>query len=375
MENHLKKYIRQITEAHSIAIIGHINPDADAICSAITLKRLIKQNLETEEHKYTIDLFFDVGEIDEKYNPIINNQRYNEQNVLRYDLAIALDCSARDRLGIYEKLFKRSKDTLNIDHHETNNKFANNNIISSKCSSTCELLYLLLIRAQEWVYTPDIYTLIYAGIITDTNNLSQSIGINTLAVISEIMQKSMLDGVALEKIRDYFFKSNTPEQLSLLSRALESLNFYMNGEIATMKINKQDFVETETTKYDTLGIVDYAIKLQGVKIGILFIKQENNTYYVSLRSKGNINVGEIAKQMGGGGHKNIAAFSTPENFSLTEIKNQLFDLCKTQLSNQENAISIENMFAETTEKISNKDDIILEEESGNNETETDNEDE
>lgn len=344
--NSSKKYIQQIINSKTIAIMGHSNPDADAICSAIALKRLIKQNLETETKKYIVDLFFDVDEIDEQYKPLVGNQEYNKQNVLKYDLAISVDSASRQMLGIYDKIFRRSKDTLNIDHHETNQKFAKNNIVSSKCSSTCELLYFLFIRAEKWNYTPDIYSLIYAGIITDTNNLSQNIGINTFAIVSEIMQKSLIDGTALEKIRDYFFKSKTPEQLSLLTRALESLNFYCNGEIATMKINKQDFSETDTDQDDTLGIVDYAMKLQNVKIGILFIKQENNTYYVSLRSKESIDVGQIAKLMGGGGHQNIAAFQTTEDQSLTEVKTELFDLCKKQLSNQEIDNTIENLFVE-----------------------------
>ena len=124
--NSSKRYIQQIVGAKTIAIMGHANPDADAIGSALALKRLIKQNLETETKKYIIDLFFDTDEIDEQYKPLIGNQKYNEQNVLKYDLAIAVDCASRQRLGIYDKIFRRSKDTLNIDHHETNEKYAKN---------------------------------------------------------------------------------------------------------------------------------------------------------------------------------------------------------------------------------------------------------
>ena len=357
----LKIYIKQLIEANNIAIIGHINPDADAISSALALKRLIKQNLETEDKKYIIDIFFDTDEIDELYKPLIYNQRYNEHSVLEYDLAIAVDCSSKDRLGAYDRIFKNAKDTLNIDHHETNTKFARNNIISIKCSSTCELIYFLFIKALQWHYTHDIYSLIYSGIITDTNNLSQNIGINTLSIVAEIMQKAFTDSVSLEKIRDYFFKNNTPEQLSLLSRALESLSFYADNQIATMKITKQDFIETYTNQEDTLGIVDYAIKLHDVKIGILFIKQDDNSYYVSLRSKDNINVGEVAKQMHGGGHRTIAAFSTSENESLTEIKARLFDLCKQQLNCENNEIKIENLFAETTDNDSDENELDIEE--------------
>ena len=346
--NSSKKYIQQILNAKKIAIISHANPDADAIASSLALKRLITQNLEGAENKYTIDVFFDTENFDDKYKTLIGNQKVNEQTVPRYDLAISLDCSSRARLGKFDKIFKRAKDTLNLDHHETNDKFAKNNIVAPKCSSTCELLYLLLVKSDNWNFTPDIYCLLYSGIITDTNNLTQNIGVNTLGTISDFMKLSYSDNVNLESIRDHFFKSNTPEQLSLLSKALGSLNFYCNGAVATMKINKQDFSETNTSQEDTLGIVDYAVKLQGVKIGILFIKQDDNTYYVSLRSKENINVSEIAKQMNGGGHFNIAAFSTTSEQNLTDVKNKLFELCKKQLNNPKFENEVGSLFVEVT---------------------------
>ena len=125
-----KKYIQQIINAKKIAIISHTNPDADAIASSLALKRLIKQNLENEENRYTIDVFLDTESFDEKYKPLIGNQRINDQSVPRYDLAISLDCSNRSRLGKYDKIFKRAKDTLNLDHHETNDGFAKNNIVA-----------------------------------------------------------------------------------------------------------------------------------------------------------------------------------------------------------------------------------------------------
>ena len=117
-----------------------------------------------------------------------------------------------------------------------------------------------------------------------------------------------------------------------------------------MKIMKSDFANTNTTQDDTLGIVDYACKLSGVEIGVLFIKQDDNTYYVSMRSKNEIDVGEIAKNMGGGGHKNVAAFQTKEDDNLTDIKTKLIALCKTELEKQiDNIESIESLFAEVIE--------------------------
>lgn len=345
-----KKSLYQMGTAQKIAIICHSKPDADAFSSMIALKRLIKKNFETEKYKINIDVFADTDEVSDKYAPLLNGENLNEQTAEKYDLAIAVDCANKSRLGKYEVVFDNAKDTLNIDHHQTNDKFAHNNIIKTHCSSTCEIVYLYYGKVAGLKISSDICSLLYSGIITDTNNLTQNLSSFTLEAVTELQQTCNQENVNLEKIRDHFFKNDTKEQLSLLGRALSSLSFCENGKIAMMKILKQDFAETNATKDDTLGIVDYACKLQGVEIGVLFIKQENNTYYVSLRSKGELDVSEIAKNMGGGGHKNIAAFATTENDNLTDIKTKLVGLCKTELEKQQNNDeNIESLFAEMIE--------------------------
>ena len=151
----------------------------------------------------------------------------------------------------------------------------------------------------------------------------------------------------MNHLRNYFFQNKTKQQLALLSRALKSLSFAENGRIATMKIIKKDFIASEATQNDTFGIVDYACALEGVEIGILFIKQKNNAYYISLRSKGEIDVGQIAQDMGGGGSKNIAAFETHPQDNLTYIKAKLFFLCRLALEQEHpNMFKITDYFRE-----------------------------
>lgn len=342
--------LSQLSQAKKIAIITHLNPDADAIGSMVALKRIIKRNYDNEQNPVSIDLFAQNENLDEKYLPLLSGVIINTQNFEQYDLAIAVDCADLTRLGEYQNIFNTATDTLSIDHHDTNTKFANNNIVAKRCSSTCEIIYLLLCKVYNLNYSADICSLLYSGIITDTNNLTQNLGRTTLKAVFELSEKCRQENVNLESLRDHFFKNNTKEQLDLLSRALSSLSFAEYGKIAMMKIMKSDFANTNTTQDDTLGIVDYACKLSGVEIGVLFIKQDDNTYYVSMRSKNEIDVGEIAKNMGGGGHKNVAAFQTKEDDNLTDIKTKLIALCKTELEKQiDNIESIESLFAEVVE--------------------------
>ena len=346
-------YIRQMKDAKKIAIIVHQNADTDALGSAISLRRIIKDNFddqsESEKDGKEIDIFTDTEEFNKKDEDLIKNESINEQRFKRYDLAIALDTPNRARLGKYDKIFKKANDTLNIDHHATNVRFAKNNIVASNCSSVCELLYFMFCVKKKFEYSPKTLTVLYCGIITDTDNLTQNLGKNTFGIVDMIVKETSQNGIDINVVRDHYFKNNTQERNALLSRALDSLTYTCGGKIAMMKITKQDFSDTNTTQADTLGIVDHAINTEGVKIGIIFIKQEDNTYYVSLRSKSdNINVGMIAKEMGGGGHDKVAAFCTKEEDNLTDIKTKLLSLCGEQLSKHDATNEdISDMFSET----------------------------
>ena len=338
------KCVQQIESAKKIAILVHQNADTDALASAIAMRRIIADNFD---EKVAIDIFTDTTEFNKKDEDLIKNENINNRTQKKYDLSIILDISARQRLGIYDEIFRKSKESLNIDHHITNNNFAKNNIVISKCSSTCEIIYLLFIKSLGFECSQKTINVLYSGIITDTNNLTQNLGPRTFNVIDEFLGISKQNGIDLEKIREHYFKNNTKEFNQLLSRALESLNYSDNGKIAMMKITKQDFSETGTSQSDTLGIVDYAINTEGVEVGIIFIKQEDNTYYVSLRSKNaQINVGEITRAMGVGGHSTVAAFQTKKEDNLTDIKSKLTTLCNTQLNSNHETEDISSLFSE-----------------------------
>ena len=346
----------QIKNARKIAIFTHKNADTDALASCIALRRIIKENFEEENKKIIIDIFTDTQTFNKKDEDLIKNENINHQSYKRYDLSIALDCASVKMLGCYEKQFKNKKNTLSIDHHATNTKFALNNIVSPMCSSTCEMIYLIFIKLNKLTCTAQTLGVIYSGIITDTNNLTQNVGEKTYNVVDAIIKTATDYGLNLEQIRNHYFKSNTKEQNALLSRALDSITYASNEKIAIMKLTKQDFDETKTTRADTIGIVDHTINTQGVEVGVIFIKKEDNTYYVSLRSKNeNINVGQIAKSMGGGGHTKVAAFETKPEDNLTDIKAKLISLCNDELSKTvDETDDISALLAETPADNSNQ---------------------
>ena len=109
-----------------------------------------------------------------------------------------------------------------------------------------------------------------------------------------------------------------------------------------MKLNKVDYNECEANpETDTLGIVDHAIGLKDVKIAMMIMKQEDNSYRISLRSKQGINVGEIATKFGGGGHETMAAFSA---LNISDFKEDFLKICNKEFGNSEKDNSVDNLF-------------------------------
>ena len=127
-----------------------------------------------------------------------------------------------------------------------------------------------------------------------------------------------------DAIKNYFFKNNTKAKTFLLEKALSSIKFYEDDKIAFMKITKKDIDRLDATQEDTLGIVEHANNIEGVMMAGIIIENEPKKFYVSLRGKGEIKIAEIAKEFGGGGHTNMAAFQYEGD--LKELNNQLIKL-------------------------------------------------
>ena len=328
----IKNLKEQIRNAKKIAIIGHVNSDVDCLASIISLKKAILNNSELFGDK-NISLFADMDEIDELYEPILKNETFKEK-IGDCDLAICVDCPTLERLGKYKAVFENSPITISVDHHENCQNFANFNFVY-KCSSACEVLYIIF-KALNLEVTNDILKMLYAGIITDTVNLTQgTVKVSSYKTVAEIAEK-VNDMDALNAIKDYFLKNRTKSNLILLERAIKSMQFFLDDRLAIMKITKDDLLESDGGQSDTLGIVNNAINIKGVDIAILFIKQDDGSYYASIRSKGGIDVSKIAEKLGGGGHENVAAFSHDSN--LSELKDELLSLCLDALEN----VSAEN---------------------------------
>ena len=311
-----------------IAIFSHVYPDADALCSCLAIKNLIQDNYK--------DCYADVfisGEIDDLYSLILRDEVVNpEYRCAKYDVGIVLDCPNTSRVGESSLEILNSinpENIINIDHHATNERFGAVNYVASKCSSTCEIIYLMATNKYKWYISDKTAKELFQGIITDTN-LLQTLPINktTFKVLAELTNSYNFDYQAIME----YYSTKSLVKARIHAKALSSQRVFADGKLITMEVNNNAIVGLNAKHEDTLGIVDMGLKLENAMVSALFVEEEPEKVYVSLRSGGQVHIGDIASSLGGGGGDTQAAYT--KNGTLKEVKQEFIDIITPILSQQ-----------------------------------------
>ncbi|MFF2888121.1 bifunctional oligoribonuclease/PAP phosphatase NrnA [Paenibacillus sp. NPDC057967] len=279
----------------SFLVVSHVQPDGDAISSTLVvswlLERLGKKAVMINESELPGRLQYLRG-----FDHILSLK--HEQLDISFDAVIAIDCADYRRIGDVASMFPENCRLLNIDHHPTNNGFGTVNVIRPEAAATVEILYDLIIHAG---FTPDLECAkaIYTGLLTDTGGFRYS---NTTPRVMEIAASLLGLGVSGSELADHLLEKMTIAKLKLLQTALARLTFSEDLKIGWLYIGKEDLAACGAVPEDLEGIVNYALNVDGVEVGILFKETSDGAVKASMRSAGKADVAAIAQSFGGGGH-------------------------------------------------------------------------
>ncbi len=329
MMNKEYEILKSLKPADKVCLIGHSTPDADALCSMSVFYNFLTSQLNITN----VDMFSETDQISETYSSIMSQSDLNP-TPKTYDYVITLDTSNPILLGKYESLLSTCSNVIVIDHHQTNLKYGKYNIVEI-CSSTCELIYKILLNFN-YHFTDEDYGKIYAGIITDTGNL-------TVGAISEETFK--IAGVCYkncngQEIYKHFFSNTTLKTQNLFAKAIQNCNSYEEGKILISHITKQQAQELNAQKDDYMGIVNRLAQTKDSDM-VCFIYPKTDLYYVSMRVKKGYDAATIAKKYGGGGHLGAAAFTSEKPIS--ELENIILNEFKNEIKSK-NLLKIKNPF-------------------------------
>ena len=304
-------------------IASHAEPDGDCLGSLVALG-LALDKLE----KTTI--LFNPSPIPAVYRFLPGVERIVMQinETEPYDLAIILDCGDIVRIGEDSSVVDQIPIVVNIDHHASNTGFGHLQLIDTDACATAEIIYRL-IKALEIPFDRAIATSIYLGILTDTGSFRFS---NTNPAAFAI-SKTMTDmGVEPHAVAQHVYGTYSLGRIKLLNMALNSIEISENGKLSLMTVSRSMLNETGTSTEDIDGLINYARRIEDVKVAALIHEIKNgagkftnmNRYHVSLRSDNSVDVAKIASKFGGGGHTSAAGFQIES--TLVALKEKIIEL-------------------------------------------------
>ena len=303
----------------SVALGGHVRPDGDCVGSTMGLYLYLKENFPQIE----TDLYLE--SVPEAYSMIRHTDEVKSElpEGKIYDLFICMDCGDLQRLGFSQKLFIESKQTACIDHHVSNEAFADVNYIVPDASSTSELVYNLLDYDKMSLETAEA---LYMGIAHDTGIFRYSCtSPETMEAAAQLMRK----GVDTAKITDRTYYEKTYVQNQILGRALLESIMVLDQRciVSVVRLKEMEFFQAKPS--DLEGIVSQMRQTKGVEVAMFLHETAPQTFKVRLRSKERVDVSRIAKYFGGGGH--VRAAGVTMKGSVHDVINNLTALIEKQL--------------------------------------------
>ncbi len=289
----IDRMLEGLRQSRILCVAGHIRPDGDCVGAQLGLT-LALQNEGKKVVCWNEDL------IPEKYQFLDPDHLFQRpRRGLKFDCVVATDAASFERLGTVGPCIAHRKLFLNIDHHESNTRFADLNWVSAREPSTGELIFRLL-KVAKWPITKPIADCLFTAVSTDTGSFQYpTTRPGTYHVAGELVRR----GADLEKICDEVYQSYPLSRARLLRHIYSHFRLTHDNQIAYFWLKKADFARAGAASNDTEGLIDHIRAIAPVVVACVFEEVEPELTRVSLRSKSEkVNVNEIAAQFGGGGH-------------------------------------------------------------------------
>lgn len=309
-------------EHNDFLVVSHIQPDGDAIGSTLATGWMLEQLGKS----YTM---MNEGPVPSRLRSLWGCERIigcgDEAPQRRFRYVIAVDCADLARLGPARAWLTEDYQMLNIDHHATNDGYGAVNVVVPDAAATAEILFALHAQLQLPLER-EVAEALYTGLLTDTGGFRYA---NTSPQVMEIASRLLHAGVNGAALAELLLERMSMGQMRMLQRGLSRLQFSEDLRLGWLWVSSEDLAETGAAPEDLEGLVNYPRNIDGVEAGILFKAIGAQKVKVSLRSSGRVNVAEIARQLGGGGHARAAGVTM--NVPLAEAMKIVIELVRQDL--------------------------------------------
>jgi bifunctional oligoribonuclease and PAP phosphatase NrnA len=309
IEEAVERIAARLRADERFLLTTHEGPDGDALGSLLGLHGILTQ-LGKDSVMFLAEKEFPLP-VEYRFMPL--QEVFHEPPADLADRTVVfLDCGNVDRMPV--EWLRNGDEILNIDHHHDNTRFGSVNLVDDTASCTAEIVLELatLLGAD---LTPEIATALYVGLITDTGMFMYE---NTDARSHRVAATLIDAGVRVNEIYRRLYERVPTEKLRLLARSLDRVERRLDGALSATYVSADDYAATGADETLTEGIIDFVRGIEGTAVAaVVRDKPDGNraARKVSLRSTdGSVDVSQIARKMGGGGHRRAAGFSTDRSY-------------------------------------------------------------
>jgi bifunctional oligoribonuclease and PAP phosphatase NrnA len=326
-EDQIKKQFQKASQillnSKNIVITTHMNPDGDAIGSALGLYHFAKEIGASPEIIINDEVPYNFQFL----NGAENIKQYNEEDhleqILTADAVFIVDLNDVTRLKSMEKAVTDAKGKkIVIDHHLDPKDFADIFIIDTEASSAGEIIYKFLNSIESNKINASAAEAIYTAIMTDSGNFRFP---RTDSELHRIVADLLDLGADPVKIYNEIYAKVPFRKMRLLGIGYTNMKLFFNGNLLLMYLTSDDIQKAEATEDDVEDFVESLLNINGVKVGILITEAiDRSVIRISFRSKGEISVRDIALKFDGGGHFH-AAGARVYNSDLPTVRHRILE--------------------------------------------------
>ena len=293
----VEQILESLRDARTVCIVGHIRPDGDCIGSQLGLALA----LESAGKEVTV---WNEDVVPDKLRFLDPDKRIRKPASGRqFDVVVATDCAAFDRLGRCSEHITERGRFINIDHHASNTKYADLNWVSPREPSTGELIFDLC-QWAGWKITRQMANCLFTAVSTDTGSFQYATTTpETLQTAASLVES----GAELGRICQEVYQSYPLTRVKLLRHVYSKFRLTHSDRTCYFWLRRRDYTYAGASTEESEGLIDHIRAIDGVEVALAFEEVTEDQTRVSLRSKNpHVDVAAIAQSFGGGGHKAAA---------------------------------------------------------------------
>ncbi len=281
-----------LKRGRQFVLTSHVHPDGDALGSCLALAEL----LDALGKQVTV---YNASRVPESYAYLPTISRVTRRLPAKFDTAVFLECPDHKRVGDrVDAVLATAETVLNIDHHVSNDRYGTLNYIDRTAAALCEMIHPFFAHFDIPVNTAAAVA-IWTSLMTDTGSFRYD---NTRPHTLRLAADMMEHGINPAPIYDSVYERRTAAGVRLEGRALAAVQLAADGRIAWVTVPHTWFKETGGTAEDLGGLAETLRGVAGVEVACVLREDRPGKVKVSLRSRSDANVHDVAAQFGGGGH-------------------------------------------------------------------------